>query len=54
MFPIYYGYDTGYILVVITAILSMIASFKVNSTFKKYSKLGLKFDQEYIGSESIQ
>ena len=37
MFPIYYGFDAGYILVIITAILSMIASFKVNSTFKKYS-----------------
>ena len=38
MFPIYYGYDSGYFLIIITAILSMIASFKVNSTFKKYSK----------------
>lgn len=37
MFPLYYGFDAGYILVIITAILSMVASFKVNSTFKKYS-----------------
>lgn len=37
MFPMYYGFDAGYILVLIAAILSMIASFKVNSTFKKYS-----------------
>lgn len=36
-----YGYymDPGYILVIIAAIFSLIASLKVNSTFKKYSKL---------------
>ena len=37
MFPFIYGFDSGYILVIIAAIFSMIASFKVNSTFKKYS-----------------
>ena len=37
-FPMYYGFDSGYILVIIAAIFSMIASFKVNSTFKKYSE----------------
>lgn len=37
MFPLYYGFDSGYVLVLIAAIFSMIASFKVNSTFKKYS-----------------
>lgn len=37
----FYGFymDPGYFLVLITAILSIIASAKVNSTFKKYSKL---------------
>ena len=37
----FYGFymDPGYFLVIITAILSIIASAKVNSTFKKYSKL---------------
>ncbi|MBE7032714.1 MAG: zinc metallopeptidase [Ruminococcaceae bacterium] len=36
-----YGYymDSGIILVLIAGILSVIASFKVNSTFKKYSNL---------------
>ncbi len=36
----FYGYyaDPGYFLVIIMAILSMIASLRVNSTFKKYSK----------------
>lgn len=33
----YYYMDSGYILVLITAILSMIASARVSSTFKKYS-----------------
>lgn len=37
MFPMIYGFDSGYILVIITAIFSLVASFKVNSTFKKYS-----------------
>ena len=37
MYGFYYPMDSGYILVLIAAILSMIASFKVNSTFKKYS-----------------
>ena len=32
-------YDPGYILVIITAILSIAASAKVNSTFNKYSKM---------------
>ena len=33
----FYYMDSGYILVLITAILSMIASARVSSTFKKYS-----------------
>lgn len=38
MFFYPYGLDSGYILVLIAAILSLLASAKVNSTFKKYSK----------------
>lgn len=41
MFGYYpYGYyiDPGYVLVLITAILSLIASARVSSTYKKYSK----------------
>ena len=35
----YYGFDWTYILVLIGAILSMIASAKVNSTFNKYKRV---------------
>lgn len=38
MFGYYYG-GSGYTLVLITALLSIIASLKVNSTFSKYSKV---------------
>ncbi len=34
-----YGFDPTYLLVIIAAIFSMIASAKVNSTFKKYDKV---------------
>lgn len=37
-YPYYYGFDSGYILVLITAILSMVASARVSSTFKKFSQ----------------
>ncbi len=38
--PYYYGFfDPTYILVLIGAVLSMWASFKVNSTFNKYAKV---------------
>ncbi len=37
--PYYYGFDSTYILVIIAAIFSMIASAKVNSTFNKYAKV---------------
>ena len=37
-YPYYYGFDTGYILVLIAAILSMVASARVSSTFKKFSQ----------------
>lgn len=35
----YYGFDWTYILVLIGAVFSMIASAKVNSTFQKYAKV---------------
>ena len=35
----YYGLDWTYILVLIGAVLSMLASAKVNSTFNKYSRM---------------
>lgn len=38
MFYYGYGLDSGYLLVIIAAILSLVASAKVNSTFKKYSQ----------------
>lgn len=38
-YPIYYGFDSTYILVIIAAIFSMIASAKVTSTFNKYAKV---------------
>ncbi|MBR1969666.1 MAG: zinc metallopeptidase [Clostridia bacterium] len=38
MFYYGYGFDSGYLLVIIAAILSLVASSRVNSTFKKYSK----------------
>ena len=34
----FYGLDWTYFLVIIGAIICMIASARVNSTFKKYSK----------------
>lgn len=39
MFGYYYG-GSGYMLVIIAALLSLIASANVSSTFKKYSKKG--------------
>lgn len=36
----YLGYDSTYILIIIGLVITMIASAKVNSTFKKYSKMG--------------
>lgn len=37
-YPYYYGFDSGYILVLIAAVLSIIASARVSSTFNKFSK----------------
>ncbi len=39
MFPYGYGLDAGYILVLIAMGISMLASFWVNSTFKRYEKV---------------
>jgi len=38
-YPYFYSFDSGYVLVLIAAIISMIASANVNSTFKKYSQI---------------
>ena len=35
----YYYYDVTYLLVILGAVLSMIASAQVNSTFKRYSRV---------------
>ena len=35
----YYGIDWTYILVLIGAVLSLLASAKVNSTFNKYKRI---------------
>ena len=35
----YYYYDMTYLLVILGAVLSMIASAQVNSTFKRYSRV---------------
>lgn len=37
--PFYYYYDSTYVLVIIGILLSLFASFKVKSTFAKYSKV---------------
>ena len=37
-YPYGYGFDPGYLLVLITAILSVVASARVSSTFKKFSQ----------------
>lgn len=37
--PFYYYYDSTYLLVLIGIIISIIASARVNSTYKKYSKV---------------
>ena len=39
MYGMYYYYDPTYFLVIIAALISMIASMRVNSTFQKYSKV---------------
>ena len=45
----YYGFDWTYILVIIGAIITCIASSRVNSTFKKYSKYRASIG--YTGAE---
>ena len=51
-YPYYYGYDSMYILVIIAAIFSMIASAKVNSTFNKYAKV--RSMAGFTGAEAAQ
>lgn len=51
--PYYYGYfDPTYILVLIGAVLSMWASFKVNSTFKKYA--GVRSSSGMTGAQAAE
>lgn len=51
--PYYYGYfDPTYILVLIGAVLSMWASFKVNSTFKKYA--GVRSGSGMTGAQAAE
>ena len=38
-----YGFDWTYLMVLAGAVLSMIASAKVNSTFQRYAKVCNKF-----------
>lgn len=39
-----YGFDTSYILIVIAMILTLIASFYMNSTFAKYNKVNARIN----------
>src|SRR5690554_6216710 len=39
MFPLFYGIDSTYILVIIGLVLTLAASAKVKSTFAKYSRV---------------
>ncbi len=48
----YYYYDPTYILVIICAIISMIASAKVNSSFNKYDRV--KAQSGLTGAEAAQ
>lgn len=51
-YPYYYGFDSTYILVIIAAIFSTIASAKVNSTFNKYAKV--RSMAGFTGAEAAQ
>lgn len=47
--PYYYGYDATYILVLIGAVLSLLASARVKSTYAKYSR-----ERSYSGMTGAQ
>ena len=48
----YYYYDVTYLLVILGAVLSMIASAQVNSTFKRYSRVRSSCDM--TGAEAAE
>lgn len=51
-YPMYYGFDRTYLLVLIAAIFSIWASARVNSTFQKYAKV--RCMQGVTGAEAAQ
>ena len=48
----YYYYDVTYLLVILGAVLSMIASAQVNSTFKRYSRVRSSCGADFIPERS--
>ncbi len=51
-YPMFYGFDRTYLLVLVAAIFSMWASARVNSTYNKYAKV--RSMQGLTGSEAAQ
>ena len=51
-YPMFYGFDRTYLLVLIAAIFSMWASARVNSTYSKYAKV--RSMQGLTGAEAAQ
>ncbi len=51
-YPIYYGFDRTYILVLIAAVFSIWASARVNSTYNKYAQV--RSMQGVTGAEAAQ
>ena len=51
-YPMYYGFDRTYLLVLVAAIFSMWASARVNSTYSKYAKV--RSMQGLTGAEAAQ
>lgn len=51
-YPMYYGFDRTYLLVLVAAIFSMWASARVNSTYNKYAKV--RSMQGLTGAEAAQ
>lgn len=51
-YPMYYGFDKTYLLVLVAAIFSMWASARVNSTYNKYARV--RSMQGITGAEAAQ
>lgn len=51
-YPMYYGFDSTYLLVLVAAIFSMWASARVNSTYNKYGQV--RSMQGLTGAEAAQ